>query len=167
MTMKLDIQYSTAEGATPMAALLSGNEEILKERLLTFFKSMDKINEEVDTLQISLCTVDRDKMQALSKQYRALNEPTDVLSFPMWEQDGDFSPPEGWLVLPLGDIVLCPAYIAEHAKKENLDYNDELLLMIIHGALHLVGYDHDTPEKKSVMWSEQEKMHAVCVLGCK
>ena len=164
MTMKLEILYSSAEETGGIKGISIEELENLKNKLLVFFKSIDKIKEEVDTLQISLCSVDYGEMRTLNNQYRSLDEPTDVLSFPMWEQDGDFSPPEGWFTLPWGDIILCPAYIAEHAKAENLHYNSELLLMIIHGALHLVGYDHDTPEKKSAMWSVQEKIHAVCAV---
>ena len=164
MTMKLEILYSSAEETGEIKGLSLEEMENLKNKLLVFFKSIDKIKEEVDTLQISLCSVDSDEMRTLNKQYRSLDEPTDVLSFPLWEEDGVFSPPAGWSTLPLGDIVLCPAYIADHAEAENLHYNSELLLMIIHGALHLVGYDHDTPEKKSAMWSVQEKIHAVCAV---
>ena len=159
MTMKLDIQYSPSEG---IEGISCEEMEKIKDKLLVFLKSIDKIKEGIDTLQISLCSVDRDKMQTLNKQYRSLDEPTDVLSFPLWEEEGEFSPPEGWSLLPLGDIILCPAYIADHAREENLQYNSELLLMIIHGLLHLVGYDHDTPEKKSAMWSVQGKIHANC-----
>ena len=114
--------------------------------------------------ELSVLLTDDAGIHVLNRQFRGVDRPTDVLSFPLWEEDGVFSPPTGWSTLPLGDIVLCPVYIADHAEAENLHYNSELLLMIIHGALHLVGYDHDTPEKKSAMWSVQEKIHAVCAV---
>lgn len=163
MGARLDIHYSAEEGVPPAEPFLAANIGALREALLAFLGDVAEIGDEVDALEISLRAVSCDTIRELNQQYRSLDEPTDVLSFPLWEQEGLFSPPRGWSMLPLGDIVLCPAYIAKQAEEEKRDYNSELFLMAVHGALHLVGYDHDTPEKKSAMWALQEKIHAACV----
>ena len=83
--MKLEILYSSAEETGEIKGLSLAEMENLKNKLLVFFKSIDKIKEEVDTLQISLCSVDSDEMRTLNKQYRSLDEPTDVLKY--WRDD--------------------------------------------------------------------------------
>ena len=75
----------------------------------------------------------------------------------MWEEDGLFLPPEDWSEIVLGDIVLCPDIIAKNAEDRAISYENELALMIIHSTLHLLAWDHDTPEKESKMWFIQEK----------
>lgn len=107
---------------------------------------------------VSLFLATAQEMQEMNRNYRGIDEVTDVLSFPMWEEHGQFLPPEGWEELPLGDIVLCTEYILKRAEEEHLDYNQDLRLMIAHGLLHLVGFDHDTQSKKEEMWAQQEKL---------
>ena len=111
-----------------------------------------------EAVNVSLYLSTAHEMQELNRTYRGLDDVTDVLSFPMWEDHTLFVPPEGWRELPLGDIVLCTEYILKRAEEEHLDYNQDLRLMIAHGLLHLVGFDHDTELKKEKMWAQQEKL---------
>lgn len=113
---------------------------------------------EYEEISVSLSFVSGQEIRKLNKQYRDIDESTDVLSFPLWEEAGAFLPPAGWMALPLGDVVVSPPYVLENAKKEKVDYNNEILLMIVHGVLHLIGYDHDTEERKAGMWREQEAL---------
>jgi probable rRNA maturation factor len=102
-------------------------------------------------LSILICS---DKVIAkYNFQYRSVNSPTDVLSF-----ESNTIDPESNL-LNLGDIVL--SY--ETAEKQAIDAchstNDELLVLLIHGILHLSGYDHDTKKNKETMWKKQFEIH--------
>lgn len=106
-------------------------------------------------LRVCLSYVSENGIRLLNHRYRKMDEPTDVLSFPLWEEEGRFSPPEGWEELPLGDVVLCPRYIRESARRENMDYNGEIILALVHGILHLTGFDHDSEERKRAMWDAQ------------
>jgi probable rRNA maturation factor len=109
-------------------------------------------------LSIALSFVTPQRIRELNAAYRGVDEETDVLSFPLWETDGAFSPPDGWEDLPLGDVVVSAGYVFQSCLSRNIDYNDEIIITIIHGALHLVGFDHDTEERERVMWREQEAL---------
>ncbi|MCL2010052.1 MAG: rRNA maturation RNase YbeY [Synergistaceae bacterium] len=101
-------------------------------------------------IEFSVSFLDRAEMRDINKQYRGFDEPTDVLAFPLWEK-GDFTP---FGVLPLGDVVICPEEAGrEHAPMPRLE---ALCLVLAHGFLHLLGWDHDTPEKEDNMWERQE-----------
>jgi probable rRNA maturation factor len=104
------------------------------------------------------------EIRELNQKYRGIGQETDVLSFPLWEADGAFSPPAGWETLPLGDIVVAPEYVFYSARERKIDYNNEIVLVIIHGALHLLGFDHDTEEREREMWSVQDALLAGYIL---
>ena len=101
--------------------------------------------------------VSAERIRGLNAMYRGIDEETDVLSFPLWEAEGVFSPPQ-WDDLPLGDVVVSPEYVFKTANSGDLYYNSEIILVVIHGVLHLLGFDHDTEEKERVMWREQESL---------
>lgn len=110
-------------------------------------------------IEISLTFLDADKMREINSEYRSVDEPTDVLSFPLWESDeGLFTPPDDWEVLPIGDIMVCPEIVKKNACENGRTYLQETVLVISHGLLHLVGYDHDTEERQEVMWREQDDL---------
>jgi probable rRNA maturation factor len=122
----------------------------------------DRITERLlgfEEVGVCLSCVTNEEMRRLNAQYRNMDEPTDVLSFPLWEEDGNFSPPRSWVKLPLGDVVVSPDFVRQNAERENIGYNDEMIRMIIHGVLHLVGFDHDTDERTGEMWGLQEEIH--------
>lgn len=91
-------------------------------------------------------------IRALNKRFRKKDRPTDVLSFHAPE------PPPG--ILPteytLGDIVIAPAYARREAKRRSIPPEEELARLIVHGILHLSGYDHHTSEEEARMFALQE-----------
>lgn len=107
---------------------------------------------------VSLSFVGDDEIRALNASYREIDEPTDVLSFPLWEEGGRLVPPDGWDELPLGDVIVAPGFVCECAAGEGRDFTAEMILMVVHGTLHLVGFDHDTPEREAEMWQAQEDL---------
>jgi probable rRNA maturation factor len=105
--------------------------------------------------ELSVAFMDSVEMREFNKKYRDIDEPTDVLSFPLWEDGEDFSPVNTVPgLLPLGDILICP----EQAEKEYpaLSREEALCLMLAHGFLHLLAWDHDTPEKDEAMRARQD-----------
>ncbi|MBC7322183.1 MAG: rRNA maturation RNase YbeY, partial [Acetomicrobium sp.] len=91
-------------------------------------------------------------------RHRGIDEPTDVLSFPLWEEEGTFCMPEEIAgEVSLGDIVICPYVVAENARVLGKNPEEELKLIYVHGLLHLLGYDHATPEEEAIMWKKQEE----------
>jgi probable rRNA maturation factor len=89
--------------------------------------------------ELSLSFVTPEEMADLHATYMGEEGPTDVLSFPM-DEDG-----------LLGDVIICPA----EAATNNPEVEAELRLLVAHGVLHLLGYDHEEEEARRVMWSKQ------------
>ena len=91
--------------------------------------------------ELSILLVDEDTMSAYHQKYLSEPGPTDVLSFPMDElrpPSDDEEPPEGLL----GDIVLCPAITDRQAVEHGRTPREEGEYLLVHGLLHLLGYDH-------------------------
>jgi probable rRNA maturation factor len=97
-------------------------------------------------------------MRELNFGYRDVDEETDVLSFPLWETENGFEPPAGWDEIPLGDVVISPEYVLKEAETGNIDYNHEIILVMVHGVLHLIGYDHDTKDREDEMFALQNAL---------
>jgi probable rRNA maturation factor len=108
---------------------------------------------------LTVVITDNEAVAALNRQFRGIDAPTDVLSFP-----ADAPPVE----IPgepayLGDLVIAFPYALAQAAREGHDLQDSLALLVVHGILHLLGYDHDTAENRAAMWKAQE--NALCELG--
>jgi probable rRNA maturation factor len=92
---------------------------------------------------------------ALNRAYRGLAKPTDVLAFPMAEGRFKRLSPEC-----LGDVAISAETALRQAQRGDLDA--ELALLLIHGILHLVGYDHGTARERHRMWKRQAALLAAC-----
>jgi len=122
----------------------------------------------VDPLaELSIVLLDADAMAALHVQWLDLPGPTDVMAFPMDAADGPFerldpsAPPptdEGVEAAMLGDVVLCPSVAAEQAAIAGHSTESELHLLCTHGILHLLGYDHATPDDERAMFDHQARI---------
>lgn len=100
------------------------------------------------TAGVAVVIVDDDESRRLNRQFREVDAPTDVLSFPNEPVPGEEEP-------YLGDLVLALPYIRRQAEAEQHSVDDEVILAVIHGTLHLLGYDHDSPARQSAMWTAQ------------
>jgi probable rRNA maturation factor len=101
--------------------------------------------------ELSLSFVDDEEMAGLHVRYMDEPGPTDVLSFPMDDREHDG-------VRVLGDVVIAPAVAARNNPD---DPPAELRLLLVHGILHLLGYDHETQDERAEMWSRQERHSGV------
>ena len=109
--------------------------------------------------ELSVVLVDEDTMSAYHEKYLGEKGPTDVLSFPMDElrpPGDDDEPPEGLL----GDIVLCPAVTARQAAEHGRTPGAEAEYLLVHGLLHLLGYDHATAEERAEMFGLKDDLLA-------
>jgi len=109
--------------------------------------------------ELSIVLVDEDTMSAYHEKYLDEKGPTDVLSFPMDElrpPTDDEEPPEGLL----GDIVLCPAVTARQAAEHGRTPDTEAEYLLVHGLLHLLGYDHGTAEERAEMFGLKDDLLA-------
>jgi probable rRNA maturation factor len=101
---------------------------------------------------LTIVIADDESVAALNRQYRGLDSRTDVLSFPA------DAPPIPLIDEPpyLGDVIIAYPYATAQAKRLGHDVGDSLALLVVHGALHLLGYNHDTLENRIAMWAAQE-----------
>lgn len=109
-------------------------------------------------MDVTLLVEGNDILQQLNRQYLGRDYPTDVLSF----EANDVDPETGRL--HLGDIILSFPRAQEQRVSSGNSLADELQLLVVHGTLHLLGYDHDTPESKALMWEKQAAI--LKNLGC-
>ncbi|MGD8455089.1 MAG: rRNA maturation RNase YbeY [Anaerolineales bacterium] len=100
--------------------------------------------------EVAIVIEDDAHIQALNKQYRGIDESTDVLSF----QYGVVDPGSGQDIL--GDILIAYPKAAQQAKENSHPVMDELILLVVHATLHLLGFEHETEEEKKEMWSVQD-----------
>ncbi len=97
--------------------------------------------------ELSLLLTDDAEIRRLNKTYRNLDHATDVLSFP---QDENAVNESGDTLL--GDVVISVETAARQAEEHHLSFNEELILLAIHGILHLLGYDHErSPQDARIM----------------
>jgi len=110
--------------------------------------------------EISVTFVDLDEIHELNKQYRGVDKPTDVLSFPQFD-DLEEEIPEACEIC-LGDVVICEQKAREQAEEFGHSFERELVYLFTHSVLHLLGYDHmEDDEKKAMREREEEIMKQI------
>lgn len=123
------------------------------EKTIREVLKVEKIEENVE---VSLLIVDRDEIHILNRDYRDVDRPTDVLSFPMDEEDFD---QEANPILLLGDIVICLDVAKDQAEDFGHCLEREMMYLICHSTLHLLGYDHiEETDKREMREKEKEIM---------
>lgn len=117
-----------------------------------------------DEVEVSVSFVDNEEMRSLNREYRGIDSTTDVLSFPMMEfsdeefeedeEDAEYIEEE----LPLGDIVISMEKAKEQAQEYGHSFEREFAFLLVHGMLHLLGYDHENEEDEKTMFEKQENI---------
>jgi len=117
--------------------------------------------------EVSLVFTDSEKVKQLNRDYRGVDEPTDVLAFHMLPQKGVDSsfalPPDG--VTRLGEVIISYPQAVAQAREQGHSPEKELALLVIHGILHLLGYDHEEPEEESKMRERERELMERCLPG--
>jgi probable rRNA maturation factor len=99
--------------------------------------------------EVSIVMSDDEQLQQLNNEYLGIDAPTDVLSFPA----GETNPETGETYL--GDILISLPRAALQAEAAGHPLADEVQLLVVHGVLHLLGYDHAAADEKARMWTAQ------------
>ena len=142
------------------------NCEALAKDVITFTIDHEEFPYEAE---VNLTLGDNEEIHTINREYRTIDRPTDVLSFPMlsYEAAGDFSkleddyddnfnPDTGEILL--GDIVISVDKVAEQAESYGHSQKREYAFLIVHSMLHLFGYDHMTPEEAADMEAKQRQI---------
>ncbi|MDO9063335.1 MAG: rRNA maturation RNase YbeY [Microbacterium sp.] len=126
-------------------------DEAALQRAVRYALDQLRVDQEAD---LGILLVDAAAMEQLHVQWMDEDGPTDVLSFPMDElrpgNEDDITPPG-----LLGDIVLCPQVAQTQAAQARHSLIEELQLLTVHGLLHLLGFDHGTPDEEKEMFGLQ------------
>ncbi len=116
--------------------------------------------------EVGLFFTDSETVKQLNRDYRGVDEPTDVLAFymlPQKEADDSFAlPPDG--VTRLGEVIISYPQAVEQAREQGHSSEKELTSLIIHGILHLLGYDHEEPEEEAEMRTREKELLEKCLL---
>ena len=132
-----------------MSNVLINNEDALEapsEAQLLDWASTALAHQERPDAEVSISLVDTDTIQELNKSYRDKDKPTNVLSFP-------FEAPPGVQLNLLGDLIICQQVVENEARCQQKTLTAHWAHMVIHGTLHLLGYDHILDDEAEIMES--------------
>ena len=113
---------------------------------------------------INVVIADDETVRHLNREYLSLDKTTDVLAFPLSAAQGDKSLPQGTFLLPpeeetpIGEIVISYPQAVRQAREGKRPLKAEMALLVVHGVLHLLGYDHADLEQEGLMWAKQEEI---------
>lgn len=137
-------------------------EQLCNASLLRRVAAQTLRHQMVESGSLTIRLTDDEEIRELNRNYRGIDDATDVLSFP---NCAEMAPTDIQLIVPdelaevetdyLGDLLIAVPYTSRQAEKLNRSLEDELNLLVAHGVLHLLGYDHATDEDEAQMWSIQ------------
>ncbi|MBC7810268.1 MAG: rRNA maturation RNase YbeY [Burkholderiales bacterium] len=110
---------------------------------------------------LTIAVVDNDTVAGLNQRFRGIDAPTDILSFP--SDEPTIFVEDNSVVRYLGDLIIAYPYASAQAERLGHALMDSLALLVAHGTLHLLGFDHDTDENRAAMWTAQA--NALTALG--
>jgi probable rRNA maturation factor len=120
----------------------------------TTIKATLEHQKQPSNINLSVVITDDREVQSLNRQYRGIDAPTDVLAFPAHQTDPDTDE------IYIGDVLISYPQAEKSAQKCGHQVAEELSLLIVHGVLHLLGFDHHQPTDKERMWKTQAEILA-------
>lgn len=128
-------------------------EDLIKEDWILHVSSTALEHEhEESEVETTIVLTGDETLKTLNAQHLGIDAPTDVLSFPADEFDPDQQMPY------IGDVIISVPRAKEQAEAAGHPLENEISLLIVHGILHLLGYDHDSEERKALMWKKQAEI---------
>lgn len=149
-----------ADGAWPRVLISNRQRAALDEEGLLSLARDTLRGEGVDRAELSVSFVETGEIEELHERFMDEPGPTDVLSFPLEEAEGPAKDgaKDGDGTRHLGDVVVAPA---EAERNNPADPDGEIRLLLVHGILHLLGYDHEEEDARTRMWERQERYSGV------
>jgi probable rRNA maturation factor len=146
--LDIDVDVATADwAALPQA------DAVVRRALEAALADAGLADELPDHGEVALRLTDDEEVRGLNARFRGLDKPTDVLSFPQAGSGGDDSPGAEML----GDIVIAFGVTARDAADEGKPLDEHLAHLVVHGFLHLLGYDHETGEADAEQMEHTER----------
>lgn len=110
-----------------------------------------------DDAEVSVTLVDNERIRGMNAEFRGIDRETDVLSFPLGDEEGFEVDPDADAIL-LGDIVISLEKAQSQAEEYGHSFGREVAFLITHSLFHLLGYDHMTEDEEKEMFAKQEKV---------
>lgn len=110
-----------------------------------------------DDAEVSVTLVDNERIRGMNAEFRGIDRETDVLSFPLGDEEGFEVDPDTDAIL-LGDIVISLEKAQSQAEEYGHSFGREVAFLITHSLFHLLGYDHMTEDEEKEMFAKQEKV---------
>jgi probable rRNA maturation factor len=136
---------------------LNASLEVLGEFLYSDNLSLPK--EKVKGFELSLNLCDDEQIQTLNRDYREKDKVTDVLSFPVHDslRPGEVDEMFMESILNLGDVIICKSVAEKQSIEYKVTYEQEITHLLVHGVLHLCGFDHElSEEEEKIMFAHEE-----------
>jgi len=128
-------------------------EDVMKEDWILRVSRAALEHDQTDNeVEITIVLTGDETLKSLNAQHLGMDAPTDVLSFPADEFDPDQQMPY------IGDVIISVPRAKEQAEAAGHPLENEISLLIVHGILHLLGYDHDSEKRKALMWKKQAEI---------
>lgn len=125
-------------------------------------KCLNEENIQTNNVELYIKYTANEEIQKINKEFRQIDKPTDVLSFPMYERNDLTKEIEKYNVqdipITLGDIVISIEKVEEQAKEYEHSFERELIYLVTHSMFHLLGYDHMEAKDKKIMRAKEEKI---------
>lgn len=128
-------------------------KHVSKQQLITTAELTLKYLQCKEPVDLALLICSNEEIARINFKYRNINQATDVLSFESFEVNPDSGS------YHLGDIVISYDFVTDHSQRFSHDASVELLVLLIHGILHLCGFDHALENEKLKMWAKQYEIH--------
>ncbi|NIP15483.1 MAG: rRNA maturation RNase YbeY [Pseudomonadales bacterium] len=138
--MPVDVQIASAQSGIPSVAHIEGWAAA----------ALEELGDDGEPPELCIRIVDGQESRELNARYRGKDKPTNVLSFP-----ADVDLPEGKL---LGDVVICAPVVGAEAVEQGKSSEDHFAHMVVHGVLHLGGYDHEQSGEAELMETIEKKI---------
>lgn len=132
-----------------------------------FLRHLQKVEKIPTTHQIefSLTLCGKERMKKINYKHRKKNKSTDVLSFPFYEDIKELRSKKSITPIHfLGDIVICKEIAKKQAKEFKITYEEETMHLLVHGFLHLIGYDHERSLRDEILMEKLEAKETVKIL---
>lgn len=137
------------------------NSGVDSRRLKAVAKELLRAVDEGDST-LSLSLVGDREIQVLNREHRGKDKPTDVLSFPLYDDVGHGEPAEAHAPERLlGDVVISVDTARRQAAEYDAPLQNEVYRLLIHGILHVLGHDHEQAEERAAMEAEERRLAAV------
>ena len=157
--MKLKIYFENEQDKLPITYKL---KMLIREAVEATLDFEDYRN----ICEVSVTFTDNEGIRELNNKFRQIDRPTDVLSFPLFDFDGESDePPVDDIMNMLGDIVISLEKAQEQAEEFGHSFEREVAFLCVHSMLHLLGYDHEDEGEQKKQMRQREEAIAATIAG--